>query len=179
MEREGGQDDQGDGLDDADEERDEDAAHVAAPLTLEPERPLLPGGRGNYFEKFDLAPANLLPFLGHGRVLITNWHTLAVRDDSGKRQVMQRGQESPVAFANRVLRDLGSKKNLLVINDEAHHAYRPAAYEDDRRPEGMSAEEWSEVKAAKEEATVWVSGLDRIHTARRISFVVDLSATPF
>jgi len=144
-----------------------------------PERALLPGARGNYFEKFDLAPANLLPYLGQGRVLITNWQALAVRDDAGKRQVVQRGQESPAAFANRVLRDLGGKKNLLVINDEAHHAYRPAPYDDDRKPDGMGADEWAEIKAAKEEATVWVSGLDAVHTARRINFVVDLSATPF
>ena len=147
--------------------------------TMEPERPLLPGARGNYFERFDLVPANLLPYLGQGRVLITNWQALAVRDDGGKRQVIQRGQESPTAFANRVLRDLGSKKNLLVINDEAHHAYRPAPYDDDRRPDGMSADEWAELKAAKEEATVWVSGLDFVHTARRINVVLDLSATPF
>lgn len=162
------------------EDADEDGqARAVLAAAREPERPLVPGARGNYFERFDLVPAMLLPYLGQGRVLITNWQTLAVRDDGGKRQVMQRGQESPTAFANRVLRDLGGKKNLLVINDEAHHAYRPAPYDDDRRPDGMSAEEWAELKAAKEEATVWVSGLDAIHSARRINVVLDLSATPF
>ena len=167
------------GSDDGDEEQVEEEGHAAAPQAMEPERPLLPGARGNYFERFDLVPATLLPYLGQGRVLISNWQALAVRDDAGKRQVVQRGRESAAAFANRVLRDLGSKKNLLVINDEAHHAYRPAPYDDDRRPDGMSADEWAGIKAAKEEATVWVSGLDAIHTARRINLVLDLSATPF
>jgi type III restriction enzyme len=61
-----------------------------------------------------------------------------------------------------------------VLNDEAHHAYRPKPL-DERDAKKMSAEE----KAEREEATVWVSGLDRINTAVGVQFCVDLSATPF
>ena len=33
--------------------------------------------------------------------------------------------ESDTALINRILgRDIGGKKNILVMNDEAHHAYR-------------------------------------------------------
>lgn len=146
----------------------------------EPERALIPGARGNYYEAFDLVPRSLLDALGQGRIYITNWHALAAEDDSRKRSVIQRGEESDQAFANRVLRDLGSKKNILVINDEAHHAYRPAPYDvNAQAADDLSAEEKRKLKAEKEQATVWVSGLDRINAARGINFCVDLSATPF
>lgn len=41
--------------------------------------------------------------------------------------------------------------------------------------EGLSAEEIAE----REEATVWVSGLDKIAAVRGINFCADFSATPF
>ncbi len=146
----------------------------------EPERALIPGERGNYYEAFDVVPRGLLDVLGQARIYITNWHALAPEDDSRKRSVVQRGEESDKAFANRVLRDLGSKKNILVLNDEAHHAYRPAPYEvDTEATKYLSAAEKRQLKAEKEQATVWVSGLDRINAARGINFCMDLSATPF
>jgi type III restriction enzyme len=149
-------------------------------ISEEPERALIPGARGNYYEAFDLVPRSLFDALGQGRIYITNWHALAPEDDSRKRSVIQRGEESDTAFANRVLRDLGSKKNILVLNDEAHHAYRPAPYDvDSQAADYLSAEEKRELKAEKEQATVWVSGLDRVNAARGINFCVDLSATPF
>ncbi|MFN3920629.1 MAG: hypothetical protein ACK4JF_10150 [Methylohalobius sp.] len=69
---------------------------------------------------------------------------------------------------------MGTKQNILVINDEAHHAYRPAPLPEEVR-EGLSGEEIAE----REEATVWVSGLDKIHAVRGINFCADFSATPF
>ena len=60
----------------------------------------------------------------------------------------------------------------MVMNDEGHHAYRPAPVGEDER---LTAEE----KADREEATVWVSGLDKINAACGIGICVDLSATPF
>ena len=56
------------------------------------------------------------------------------------------------------------------MNDEGHHAYRPAPTEDK-----LSGEE----KKDREEATVWVSGLDTFNQACGVKFCVDLSATPF
>lgn len=142
----------------------------------QPERALIPGAPGNYYDKFDLLPASLKELLGQAKIHITNWHQFAEIDDAKKRSIIQRGKESPAAFANRVLKNLGSAKNILVINDEAHHAYRPALIdEDDPRAEKLTAEQ----KKEKEEATVWVSGLDKIQQARGINLVVDLSATPF
>ena len=87
--------------------------------------------------------------------------------------------ESDTALLNRVLgRDIGGKKNLLVMNDEAHHAYRirrPEADEDEEETFGDDEDAEDYFK----EATVWIEGLDRIHKQRGINFCVDLSATPY
>lgn len=60
----------------------------------------------------------------------------------------------------------------MVINDEAHHCYRPAPLDEAEKLSGAEREE-------REEATVWISGLDKINQACGIKFCVDLSATPF
>ena len=86
--------------------------------------------------------------------------------------------ESDTALVNRVLREAKGKKNIMVFNDEAHHAYRVKV----ERPEDwedMDAEERDEWLSDKTEATVWVDGLDRIHKLRGINACIDLSATPY
>ncbi|CCW33858.1 DNA/RNA helicase, superfamily II [Chthonomonas calidirosea] len=135
---------------------------------------LLPWKPGNYYEKFDLVPPGMLERLQQGKFQITNWHLFQPKDDSRSKSVVQRGPESDAAFCRRVLKELGSKQNILVINDEAHHAYRPAPLPDELRQQ-LSPEEIAE----REEATLWVSGLDRIHAERGINFCADFSATPF
>jgi type III restriction enzyme len=87
--------------------------------------------------------------------------------------------ESDAALLKRVLdRESGGKKNILVMNDEAHHAYRVKV----ERPEDweeMDEDDRGEWLSDKAEATVWIEGLDRIHKLRGINFCVDLSATPY
>jgi type III restriction enzyme len=86
--------------------------------------------------------------------------------------------ESDKAFVNRVLgREVGGKQNIMVFNDEAHHAYRIRREEDDDEEELFGEEE--EAEEFFKEATVWVDGLDRIHKLRGINLCVDLSATPY
>jgi len=87
--------------------------------------------------------------------------------------------ESDTALVARVLgREVGGKQNILVFNDEAHHAYRIR-----REEKGEDEEdEFEDDEAAEEffkEATVWVEGLDRVHKLRGVNFCVDLSATPY
>jgi type III restriction enzyme len=84
--------------------------------------------------------------------------------------------ESETALLNRILgREIGSRGNVLVFNDEAHHAYRirstPAEDEED--------EDEDEDGYLVKEATVWVDGLDKIHKNRSVNLCVDLSATPY
>ena len=106
-----------------------DAVLVVGPnLTVKERlRVLQPQTAGNYYEVFDLIPTGYQDLLAHGRVFVTNWHAFAVKDDARRRGVVQRGKESDAAFVRRVLgKDLGGVQQLLVMNDEAHHAWRPA-----------------------------------------------------
>jgi type III restriction enzyme len=85
--------------------------------------------------------------------------------------------ESDTSLVNRVVgREAGGKQNILVLNDEAHHAYRIKREEPEPGEEETLDEEAEDFF---QEATVWIEGLDRIHKLRRINFCVDLSATPY
>src|SRR5487761_151573 len=100
------------------------------------------------------------------------------RDDDGalhRVQVESRKHiESDASLINRVLgREIGGKQNILVMNDEAHHAYRI------RRDEGNGDDDEEESEEFYKEATVWIEGLDRVQKQRGINFCVDLSATPY
>jgi type III restriction enzyme len=87
--------------------------------------------------------------------------------------------ESDTALVNRVLgREVGGKQNILVFNDEAHHAYRIRKPEPEDTEEEIFGEE-EESEEFFKEATVWVDGLDRVNKLRGINFCVDLSATPY
>ena len=86
---------------------------------------------------------------------------------------------SDTALVNRVLgREVGGKQNILVFNDEAHHAYRIRRPEPEEGEEDLFGEE-EDIEEFFKEATVWVDGLDRIHKLRGINFCVDVSATPY
>ena len=84
--------------------------------------------------------------------------------------------ESPDEMVTRVCKDLGQHREIMVINDEAHHCYRsrPAAVK-----EKMTAEEAKEAKARNEEARLWITGLEAVHKKIGVKTVFDLSATPF
>ena len=146
---------------------------------------LVPQTPGNYYEQFDIVPPGYAPLLGRGRVGILNWHLFALKDDGRRRGIVQRGKESDAALVRRVMDDagLGGATQILVLNDEAHHAYRHAwdvAPEAEQlRLDGLTPDERDEIAEREREATVWVGGLDRIHKVRGIRLVVDLSATPF
>ncbi|MCS6297453.1 MAG: DEAD/DEAH box helicase family protein [Nitrospira sp.] len=136
---------------------------------------LYPGDPNNYYEQFDLVPSSLRPELAKGKVLVTNWHWFSPESEVikvGGVTVGKLGAETAEAFAKTRLEDLWDPEPLMVLNDEGHHAYRPAPVGEDEK---LTAEE----KADREEATVWVSGLDKINSACGISVCVDLSATPF
>ncbi len=130
---------------------------------------LVPAGSGNYYEEFSLIPPGLHDKLRTGKVLIHNWHALMPLDPDAGPRVMKKGAESDEAFTQRILGDMASASGLVVINDEAHHAWRVPPKS---TIAGVSKED-------VEEATQWVGGLDRIHKTRGISRCFDLTATPF
>lgn len=134
---------------------------------------LMPGHTANYYDSFELCPSEAMrQKLNRAEVLIENWHTLMPLKEQ-ERSVVKKGKESDEAFTKRVLGKLADRRDLIVINDEAHHAYRTPA------DVKISKAEAEALGLDLDEATRWVEGLDRLHKMRRITRCYDLSATPF
>jgi type III restriction enzyme len=88
--------------------------------------------------------------------------------------------ESDAKLMQRLLgRELGGKQNILVLNDEAHHAYRIRGMAESPAEEDAEAPDEERTEELADESTIWMDGLDRIHRNRGINFCVDLSATPY
>jgi len=131
---------------------------------------------GNYYEAFDIVPPALLDKLRQGRVRVRNWHALAwdTEEQVRKRKsVDKRGVKSDEAYTREVLGEMANTRNILVINDEAHHAWRV-----NWEAEGKYLRQ-RDLKDSAEEATIWIGGLDRLHRSRGILRCYDFSATPF
>jgi type III restriction enzyme len=146
---------------------------VAPGLTVKNRLAVLgPTHPANYYERFRIVPDPLMEKLRQGRVRVRNWHALNWETEERirkKHSVDKRGAKSNEAYVRDVLGEMATSQNILVINDEAHHAWRVPA---ESKIKGVSKEEI-------EEATKWVGGLDRIDQARSILAVYDFSATPF
>lgn len=123
---------------------------------------LFPSQEDNFYKEFRIVDDEMWKQLLQAKIVIMNWHNLTEKSDPKKNTVLKRGEESNEAFCKRVLKEFGDAKNILVINDEAHHCWRV-----------------NESTDKDEKATIWVEGLDKIHNARGILKTYDLSATPF
>jgi type III restriction enzyme len=133
---------------------------------------LVPAGEGNYYDEFNIVPLGLREKLRQARVKVRNWHALAWETQekvNKRRSVDKRGAKSDEAYAREVLAEMESARSFVVINDEAHHAWRV--------PAGLRLR--GEEKKEAEEATIWIGGLDRLNRARGILTAYDFSATPF
>ena len=148
---------------------------VAPGLTVKSRLQVLQtGGEDNYYTQFNVVPIGLMDKLRQGKVLITNWQALAWDSEETikkRKSVDKRGAKSDEAYTREVLGEMANAQNILVINDEAHHAWR-------RNPENKG-KLTKEQKEAEQQATIWISGLDRIHKTRNILTCYDFSATPF
>lgn len=150
---------------------------VAPGLTVKSRLAVLePARLGNYYEAFNIVPSAMLDKLRQGKVLVRNWHALAWESEKQikkRRSVDKRGVKSDEAYTREVLGEMAVARNLLVINDEAHHAWRV-----NWEAEGKYLRQ-RDLKDSAEEATVWIGGLDRLHRSRGILTCYDFSATPF
>lgn len=146
---------------------------VAPGLTVKSRLSVLnPSDPDNYYDEFDIVPQGMRESLRQGQIKVINWHTLSWDTEeqlTKRKSVDKRGAKSDNAYVHEVLGEMRNAKNLIVINDEAHHAWRIPA---ESKIKGVTKEEI-------EESTIWVGGLDRIHRARGILQCFDLSATPF
>ncbi|MDP4301851.1 BPTD_3080 family restriction endonuclease [Leptothrix discophora] len=151
------------------------AVFVVAPgLTVKGRlKVLYPGEPGNAYDEFVTCPSDALRSkLNQAEILVENWHTLMPLKEPD-RSVVKKGKEPDEVFTRRVLGKLASFKDIVVINDEAHHAYRKPA------DVKIGKAEAERLGIDLDEATRWIEGLDRIHKTRRIQRCFDLSATPF
>lgn len=88
--------------------------------------------------------------------------------------------ESDGAMIRRVAGALMGMKNIVVLNDEAHHCYRerPPLPGEDALGD-LRGEELAEARENNEAARLWISGLEAVKRELGVSMAFDLSATPF
>ena len=148
-------------------------------------RVLLPNDPQNYYRQRDIIPAQSYEQLGQAKILITNFHAFLLREKVAAakltKSILAEGEasaftETPDQMVRRVCRELGNKKNIIVLNDETHHCYR-------RKPDGedekLTGDDRIEAKKRDEEAHVWISGIEAVKAKIGVKVIYDLSATPF
>jgi type III restriction enzyme len=151
-------------------------------------RVLQPNDPDSYYASRELIPGDMLDDVNRAKIVITNYHSFKPRErielSKGGRQLLQgrvgdelNTQETDGQMLQRVMPDLMGMKNILVINDEAHHCYRekPKGTDDD----DLKGDEKKEAERNNKAARLWISGLETVNRTLGISHVIDLSATPF
>jgi type III restriction enzyme len=150
-------------------------------------RVLQPNDPDSYYDCNELVPRDMLGDLSRAKIVITNYHAFKLRErleiSKGGRSLLQgRGEElhtleTEGQMIQRVMPSLMGMKNIMVINDEAHHCYRekPANKED----ADLKGEEKKEAEKNNEAARLWINGLEVVGRNIGLNNVVDLSATPF
>ena len=117
---------------------------VAPGLTIRDRlRVLYPNDPDSYYQSRELVPSDMLGDLERAKIVITNYHAFKFRErmelSKGGRSLLQgRGEglntlETEGQMLQRVMPGLMGMKNILVINDEAHHCYqeKPEPEEED------------------------------------------------
>ncbi len=150
-------------------------------------RVLLPNDPQNDYRERDILPADRMAELGRAKIVITNFHAFLLheREKVGRlnKVILAHGREenpfaeSPAQMVSRVCRETGSKRGIIVLNDEAHHCYRSKP--EPEEPTRLTGDERREVKKREEEARVWLSGLEAVKKKIGVKVCYDLSATPF
>ena len=150
-------------------------------------RVLHPNDLDSYYQSRELVPNDMIGDLERAKIVITNFHAFKLRErmelSKGGRSLLQgRGEtlstlETEGQMIQRVMPGLMGIKNILVINDEAHHCYREKPGGDG---EGvLKGDDRKEADKNNEAARLWISGLEAVKRKLGIMRVIDLSATPF
>jgi len=150
-------------------------------------RVLEPSDPDSYYRVREIVPSDMITDLERAKVVITNYHSFKLREKIelskvGRSLLKGRGPDLNTAetegqMIQRVMPELMGMKNILVINDEAHHCYREkpeAADLDD-----LKGEEKDEAERNNEAARLWISGIETVKRKLGVRIVYDLSATPF
>ncbi|MEA3278803.1 MAG: DEAD/DEAH box helicase family protein [Pseudomonadota bacterium] len=161
---------------------------VAPGLTIRDRlRVLQPNDPDSYYASREIVPTDMLPDLERAKIVITNYHAFKLRErldlSKGGRSLLQgRGEalntlETEGQMLQRAMPDLMGMKNILVLNDEAHHCYREKPGEGDVGE--LKGDEKQEAAKNNEAARLWISGLEAVKRKLGLTRVLDLSATPF
>lgn len=150
-------------------------------------RVLQPGDPDSYYKDRELVPQDMLEDIKRAKIVITNYHAFKLREridiSKGGRALLQgRGEpletlETEGQMIQRVMPGLMGTKNVLVLNDEAHHCYREKP--GDKDEEELRGEERKEAEENSKAARLWISGLEAVNSKLGVARVFDLSATPF
>jgi type III restriction enzyme len=150
-------------------------------------RVLLPDDADSYYRTREILPADMLPDIGKAKIVITNYHAFKRRETVelskvGRAFLQGRGEpistvESEGQMLQRACGELLALKNVVVINDEAHHCYREKPNADDEAD--LKGEDKDEAKRNNEAARLWISGIEALKRKAGMRAVYDLSATPF
>jgi type III restriction enzyme len=144
-------------------------------------RVLLPNDPENYYRQRDIVSSQQQEELGQAKILIINFHAFQLRERVAAskitKSILVNGEVSPFTeipdqMVLRVCRELGTKKNIVVLNDESHHCYR-------RKPDSNDEVLTGEAKSRDEDARVWISGIEAVKAKIGVKVIYDLSATPF
>jgi type III restriction enzyme len=150
-------------------------------------RVLQPNDPDAYYANRELVPDDMRDDIYRAKIVITNFHAFKLRErlelSAGGRSLLQgRGEElhtleTEGQMLQRVMPDLMGMKNIIVLNDEAHHCYREKPKDVDE--EELKGDEKKEAEKNSEAARLWISGLEAVNRKLGVSRVIDLSATPF
>ena len=151
-------------------------------------RVLQPNDPDSYYQSRELVPGDMLRDLERAKIVITNFHAFMSREtmevSKGGRALLQgrgpelRSAETEGQMLQRVMPELMSMKNIMVMNDEAHHCYREKPPEEDEEGD-LKGDDRKEAEKNREAARIWISGLETVGEMLGLNRVVDLSATPF
>ncbi|MDR2352126.1 MAG: DEAD/DEAH box helicase family protein [Deltaproteobacteria bacterium] len=148
-------------------------------------RVLYPNDTQNYYRQMDLLPPEMHERLKQAKIVVTNFHSFILREKIKVskltktilcKEVINGFSETPDQMVNRVLRELRGKKEIVIINDEAHHCYRNKPGETLLK---LTSEEKEEASNREVTAKVWFRGVESISNKIGTKAVYDLSATPF
>ena len=116
---------------------------VAPGLTIKDRlRVLQPHDPDSYYLSRELIPNDMYDEVRKAKIVITNYHAFKLRErvelSKGGRSLLQgrRGEdldtlETEGQMIQRAMGDLMGMKNIMVLNDEAHHCYRQKPLEED------------------------------------------------
>ena len=165
---------------------------VAPGITIKDRlRVLQPSDPESYYKHREIVPPDMLEDINKAKIVITNYHAFKLRERidiaKGTRSALEGWREEKLQtletegqMLQRVMPELMGMKNIVVMNDEAHHCYRERVKDASGETEDdLKGEEKDEAKENNEAARMWISGLEAINRKLGISLVYDLSATPF